>query len=67
MLELGKHYGLNIFDFNAILKAGETANPAPFFNEPVPEQVFMLCFTSGTTGDAKGAKETQNAFVSNLY
>lgn len=26
----------------------------------------MLCFTSGTTGDAKGAKETHEAFIANM-
>ena len=27
----------------------------------------MLCFTSGTTGDPKGAKLTHQAFVSDMY
>ena len=27
----------------------------------------MLCFTSGTTGDAKGAKETHEAFIADMY
>jgi long-chain acyl-CoA synthetase len=27
----------------------------------------MLCFTSGTTGDAKGSKETHAAFLADLY
>jgi long-chain acyl-CoA synthetase len=27
----------------------------------------MFCYTSGTTGDAKGAKETHKAFVADMY
>jgi long-chain acyl-CoA synthetase len=27
----------------------------------------MFCYTSGTTGDAKGAKETHEAMVADMY
>lgn len=30
--------------------------------EPQPEDVFMLCYTSGTTGDPKGVKLTHKSF-----
>lgn len=35
--------------------------------EPKPDTIYMLCFTSGTTGDAKGSKETHSAFLADLY
>lgn len=33
------------------------------FNEPTPETIFMFCYTSGTTGDPKGAKMSHAGFV----
>ena len=33
------------------------------FKEPTPETVYMFCYTSGTTGDPKGAKMSHAGFV----
>jgi long-chain acyl-CoA synthetase len=58
--------GLKVFTFSDVLEAGRQ-NPTITFTEPTPDTIYMLCFTSGTTGDAKGAKETHSAFLANMY
>ena len=32
--------------------------------EPTPATTYMFCYTSGTTGDPKGAKITHESFIS---
>jgi long-chain acyl-CoA synthetase len=57
---------LTVYHFNEVVKAGEE-NPQVVLREPKPESIYMFCYTSGTTGDAKGSKITHLAFLSNSY
>ena len=38
------------------MKEGESAEGAPEYVLPKPEDVYILSYTSGTTGDPKGVK-----------
>jgi len=62
--EKARAAGLKIFHFNDVVKAGEE-NPQVVLREPKPESIYMFCYTSGTTGDAKGAKITHYGLVGN--
>jgi long-chain acyl-CoA synthetase len=64
--EKARAAGLNIYHFNDILKSGEQ-NPQVVLREPKPESIYMFCYTSGTTGDAKGAKITHYGLLANSY
>lgn len=61
-----KAVGLTLYHFNDVIKAGEE-NPQVVLREPKPESIYMFCYTSGTTGDAKGAKITHYGPLSNSY
>jgi long-chain acyl-CoA synthetase len=64
--EKARAAGLNIYHFNDVLKSGEE-NPQVVLREPKPESIYMFCYTSGTTGDAKGAKITHYGLLANSY
>lgn len=46
--------GVNLYSFTEILIEGQK-NHVIHFEEPKPETIYMFCYTSGTTGDPKGA------------
>ena len=54
--------GLTLYLYSEVLKAGED-HPEVVLNEPQPDTVYMFCYTSGTTGDPKGAKMDHAGFV----
>lgn len=62
--ELATRAGLKVYHFQDVIKAGEN-KPETILRKPEPETIYMICFTSGTTGDAKGAKEAHSAFLAN--
>ncbi len=64
--EKARSVGLNIYHFNDVIKSGEE-NPQVVLREPKPESIYMFCYTSGTTGDAKGAKITHYGLLANSY
>ena len=63
---LGEAVGLKVYNFDEILKAGD-GNPQVVLREPKPESIYMFCYTSGTTGDAKGSKITHCSLLANSY
>jgi len=48
---------LKLYSFNDVLEVGKEHADLEF-EEPTPEMVYGLSYTSGTTGDPKGVKST---------
>ena len=57
VLETADELGIKIVTFDDVLKAGKENDKAEFVT-PKTEDVLMLSYTSGTTGDPKGVKLT---------
>jgi long-chain acyl-CoA synthetase len=54
--------GLTIIQFKDFIQKGEQ-NLLPIPVDVLPSTPFTLCFTSGTTGDPKGAVQTHGNLV----
>lgn len=52
-IKYGEDAGLHVFPLSAIIQTG--AKSTSVLPDPVPDSIFTLCYTSGTTGDPKGA------------
>ena len=46
--------GLKLFLYSDVIQTGKD-HPEVVLQEPKPETTYMFCYTSGTTGDPKGA------------
>lgn len=57
---------IKIYKFSEIIIAGET-NPHVSLTRPTPDSVYMFCYTSGTTGDPKGAKILHRSMLYGPY
>jgi long-chain acyl-CoA synthetase len=52
-----------LYDYSEVIEAGKN-NPDVTLTDPKGETIYMFCYTSGTTGDPKGAKLSHACFVS---
>ncbi|KAK2495748.1 hypothetical protein MC885_002562 [Smutsia gigantea] len=62
LLERGKNCGVEIISMKAMEDLGRANRRKP--KPPAPEDLAVVCFTSGTTGDPKGALITHQNIVS---
>jgi long-chain acyl-CoA synthetase len=58
--------GLNVYLYNEILSLGEE-NPDVPFGQSTGDSVFMLSYTSGSTGDPKGVEITHENVISGYH
>ncbi|NXA41277.1 ACSL1 ligase, partial [Eudromia elegans] len=63
LVERGKKCGVEVFSMGEILELGRAHRQKPM--PPKPEDLAVICFTSGTTGNPKGAMITHQNIVSN--
>jgi long-chain acyl-CoA synthetase len=63
-LECGAECDLKIYEFQELIKmeTGISAEQMP--TKPLADDIYMLCYTSGTTGDPKAAKLTHKNLLS---
>ncbi|KAJ8015157.1 hypothetical protein DPEC_G00023230 [Dallia pectoralis] len=60
----GKECGVDILSWNNVLAVGKAHHLKPM--PPSPKDMAVVCFTSGTTGNPKGAMLTHENVVSNI-
>ncbi|NWI11362.1 ACSL1 ligase, partial [Crypturellus soui] len=63
LVERGKKCGVEVFSMREIVELGRAHRQKPM--PPKPEDLAVICFTSGTTGNPKGAMITHQNIVSN--
>lgn len=56
---------LKLYSLNQIIEIGQQHADLEF-EEPTPEMVYGLSYTSGTTGDPKGVKSTHQGLLSTV-
>ncbi|NXO74264.1 ACSL1 ligase, partial [Phainopepla nitens] len=63
LVEYGKKCGVEVFSMRELEELGRAHRQKPM--PPKPEDLAIICFTSGTTGNPKGAMITHQNIVSN--
>lgn len=63
-IKYGEDAGLHLFPLSAIIQTG--AKSATALPDPKPDTIFTLCYTSGTTGDPKGAMLTHYSVLTEI-
>jgi len=66
---LAKQANLTLYTMEEVIFRGREAKKAGTTStvEPKPEDVYMLSYTSGTTGDPKGVKLTHKMMMNGVY
>ena len=62
----GENAGLKFYSFGEVLEAGQKAKDVEPFRKTNKHDVYILSYTSGTTGDAKGVKISYNMILRNV-
>ena len=66
LIEELKARGINIFTFDEIVETGKTQGKDIILDPAKPETICTICYTSGTTGNPKGAMVTHAALESTI-
>ncbi|CAI5444018.1 unnamed protein product [Caenorhabditis angaria] len=67
-IELAKYNGINLLNFKQVLQIGKEHLVREKYTEllPKPDDVYIICYTSGTTGTPKGVMLTHANIVANI-
>ena len=63
-IKAAREVGISIISFQAVVDVGGKKGHIPH-NPPCPDDIYTFCFTSGTTGEPKGALITHRNLISN--
>ena len=66
LLEELKTLGINIYKFDDIIEKGKSEGQNIILNPAKPESICTICYTSGTTGNPKGAMVSHQALESTI-
>ena len=66
LLEELKNLGINIYKFDDIIEKGKTEGQNIILSPAKPESICTICYTSGTTGNPKGAMVSHQALESTI-
>ena len=66
LLEELKTLGINIYKFDDIIEKGKTEGQNILLTPAKPESICTICYTSGTTGNPKGAMVSHQALESTI-
>ena len=58
--------GIKVYHFQDIIEIGKEHVEVEI-EEPKPETIYMICYTSGTTGDPKGVMIAHESFMSLIH
>lgn len=66
--EKASQHDIKLYSYAQVVEIGGE-HPEVILTDPKPETIYMFCYTSGTTGDPKGAKMDHQGFmaVQHLY
>ena len=63
---LARSFGLSVLSFNYVMEeGGKLGTNKPNHDPPSPDDIYTFCFTSGTTGEPKGAIITHRNIIAN--
>jgi long-chain acyl-CoA synthetase len=65
-MEEAKALDLKVYYFQDLIEIGKQEVDVGL-EEPKPETIYMICYTSGTTGDPKGVMIAHESFVSLIH
>ena len=66
LVATARAYNVEMISYAAVCAAGQSqGSSAPSFVEPTKEDVYILSYTSGTTGDSKGVKMSHRNVLAN--
>ena len=66
LIATARAYNIEVITYAAVCAAGKSqGSSAPSFIEPTKEDVYILSYTSGTTGDSKGVKMSHRNVLAN--
>ena len=66
LLEELKNLGINIYKFDDIIEKGKSEGQNIILSPAKPESICTICYTSGTTGNPKGAMVSHQALESTI-
>ena len=66
LIEELKARDINVFTFDQIIESGKTRGKDIILNPAKPETICTICYTSGTTGNPKGAMVSHEALESTI-
>ena len=66
-IERAKAVGIRLMHFKDVIAEGRSNQAKVEFEKATPETIYIICYTSGTTGDPKGSLVPHSYFISLMH